>query len=42
VLLLKFFALIDAEAKPHIPDRKHGYSFNQASARRSRGAGSSS
>src|SRR5262245_26116611 len=31
VLLLKFFRLIDADAKAHIPDRKHGYSFSKAS-----------
>ena len=31
VLLLKFFHLIEAEAKAHIPDRRHGYSFSQHS-----------
>ena len=32
VLLLKLFALIGGDARAHIPDRRHGYSFNQSSA----------
>ena len=31
VLLVKFFRLIDADVRAHIPDRRHGYSFSQAS-----------
>lgn len=31
VLLLHFFALLDAEVKAHIPERKDGYSFSAAS-----------
>ncbi len=31
VLLLKFFSLMEVDVKPHIPDRREGYSFTDAS-----------
>ncbi len=31
VLLQQFFSLMEVDSKPHIPDRRHGYSFTTAS-----------